>query len=158
MRYICAMAAAAALFAGAPQLARAQAADQKTSDQKTAEQVFKNITALKGIPADELMPTMQFMAASLGVECGFCHVQGKMDADDKGPKRTARQMIAMTMAINKDSFRGRVQVSCYSCHRGAEQPVGIPPVQETDTPAPAEARNAGPAGVAPQTADEIVQK
>lgn len=158
MRYICAMAAAAALFAGAPQLARAQAADQKTGDQKTAEQVFKNITALKGIPADELMPTMQFMAASLGVQCTFCHVQGKMDADDKGPKRTARQMIAMTMAINKDSFRGRVQVSCYSCHRGAEQPVGIPPVQETDMPAQPEARSAAPAGVAPQTVDEIVQK
>ena len=153
MRYLSAMAAAAAIFACVPELARAQAPDQKT-----AEQVFKNITALKGTPADELLPTMQFMAASLGVQCTFCHVQGKMDADDKGPKRTARQMIAMTMAINKDSFRGRVQVSCYSCHRGAEQPVGIPPVEESDTPARTEARTAPPAGVAPSTPDEIVQK
>jgi photosynthetic reaction center cytochrome c subunit len=162
MRSVSAMAAAAALLACVPQIVRAQAADQKTTDQKTAEQVYKNITALKGIPADELLPTMQFMAASLGVQCTFCHVQGKMDSDDKGPKRTARQMIAMTIAINKDSFRGRVQVSCYSCHRGAEQPVGIPPVQETDTPSPAEARNAPtnptPAGVAPLSVDEIVQK
>lgn len=157
MRSISAIAAAAALLACAPQFAGAQAPDQKPADQKTAEQVFKNITALKGTPADDLLPTMQFMAASLGVQCTFCHVQGKMEADDKGPKRTARQMIAMTMAINKDSFRGRVQVSCYSCHRGAEQPVGIPPV-ETDTPAQPEARNAPPAGVAPLGADEIVQK
>lgn len=155
MRSISAIAAAAAFLACAPQL---QVLRAQAPDQKTAEQVYKNITALKGTPADELLPTMQFMAASLGVQCTFCHVQGKMDADDKGPKRTARQMIAMTIAINKDSFRGRVQVSCYSCHRGAEQPVGVPPVQESDTPAPPEARTPPPAGVAPLSVDEIVQK
>ena len=36
---------------------------------QTAEQHFKNIQVLKNIPADQLIPSMQFIAASLGVEC-----------------------------------------------------------------------------------------
>src|SRR5580700_9563171 len=74
---------------------------------KTAEQQFKNIEALKGTPADQVFPAMQFISASLGVECDFCHVEGKFEADDKPAKKTARQMIAMTLAINKDSFNSR---------------------------------------------------
>ena len=46
---------------------------------KTAEQQFKNIQALKGVPAEQLLPTMQFISASLGVECDFCHVDRQMD-------------------------------------------------------------------------------
>jgi len=46
-----------------------------SSDQpKTAEQQFKNIQVLKNIPAEQLIPSMQFIAASLGVDCEFCHV------------------------------------------------------------------------------------
>ena len=72
---------------------------------KLAEEEFKNIQALKGIPADQVIPSMQFIAASLGVECEFCHVAHANDKDDKKPKVTARKMIAMMMAINKDNFR-----------------------------------------------------
>src|SRR5690242_17625060 len=79
----------------------AGSAHAQAPEAKTAEQVFKNITELKGTPADQLQPAMQFIAASLGVNCEFCHVLGKMDADDKGPKRTARNMMAMTAMINK---------------------------------------------------------
>ena len=64
-----------------------QAADKK------AEEQFKNIQVLKGVPADQVIPTMQFMTASLGVECEFCHVQGAFDKDDKKPKQTARKMM-----------------------------------------------------------------
>src|SRR5215475_13098078 len=99
-------AAAAAAFAGlifAPHSLRAQG----TAEAKTAEQVYKNITELKGTPADQLGPAMQFISASLGVNCEFCHVQGKFEADDKGAKKTAREMIAMQNMINKNSFRGR---------------------------------------------------
>jgi hypothetical protein len=67
---------------------------------KLAEEVFKNIQSLKGTPADQVIPAMQFISASLNVECSFCHVQGKMDLDDKKEKKTARDMIAMTNAIN----------------------------------------------------------
>jgi len=132
-------------------------AGAQTPEPKTAEQVYKNIVELKGTPADRLMPAMQFIAASLGVECTFCHVQGRMDLDDKPQKKAARAMIAMTMAINKDSFHGRLEVTCYSCHRGAERPVAAPPVLESDAPPPAEAKGAAPAG-APISVDLIVDR
>lgn len=49
---------------------------------KTAEQQFKNIQVLKGAPADQVIPAMQFISSSLGVECDFCHVQNAFDKDD----------------------------------------------------------------------------
>ena len=101
---------------------------------------------------------MQFISASLGVECNFCHVEGKFDSDDKPAKKTARQMIAMTLAIDKDSFNGRKEVTCYSCHRGSNDPVGTPPVVATDAePAHPEAAPAASSAEAP-TADRLLEK
>ena len=96
--------------------------------EKKAEEQFKNIQVLKGVPADQIFPTMQFVAASLGVECDFCHVQGAFEKDDKKPKQTARKMMEMMFAINKDNFDGHREVTCYSCHRGSTDPVAIPAV------------------------------
>ena len=93
---------------------------------KTAEQQFKNIQALKGISAEQLIPTMQFISASLGVGCDFCHVDRQMDKDDKKEKQTARKMIAMQLAINRGNFDGKVEVTCHTCHRGSAHPVGTP--------------------------------
>lgn len=95
---------------------------------KKAEEQFKNIQVLKGIPADQVVPGMQFIATSLGVECQFCHVEGAFEKDDKKAKQTARKMMAMMFAINKDNFEGHREVTCYSCHRGSTDPVGTPPV------------------------------
>ena len=145
---------ALACLAFAPHAARAQAADVKT-----AAQAYKNITELKDMPADQLGPAMQFMASALGVNCEFCHVQGKFEADDKGPKKTARAMIAMTAMINTNAFRGQRQVSCYSCHHGNARPVAVPPVLESDAP-PAPAPMAAPAagGAPAATVDQILEK
>src|SRR5690348_5433083 len=96
------------------------------SAQQTAEQVYKNIESFKGLPAEQVGPAMSVIAASLGVDCAFCHVQGKMEADDKPEKKTARQMIAMTKSINDANFGGRQQITCNSCHRGSTRPVAIP--------------------------------
>lgn len=132
-------------------------AQTPATDVKTAEEVFKNITALKGTPADQLQPAMQFMASSLGVNCEFCHVPGKMEADDKAPKKTAREMIAMQAEINKSAFRGQRQVTCFSCHHGMGHPASVPPVLDSDAmpkpPAPA-----APAGPSAPTADAIIEK
>ncbi len=56
---------------------------------RTTEAVFKNIQVLKGVPADQLIPAMRFMTASLGVECSYCHVQDHFEKDDKKPKEIA---------------------------------------------------------------------
>jgi photosynthetic reaction center cytochrome c subunit len=98
--------------------------------QKTAEQVYKNIQVLKGSPADQLIPAMQFITASLGVQCEFCHVESAFEKDDKEPKQTARKMMRMMLAIDQDSFDGHKQVTCYSCHRGMQKPVAIPVISE----------------------------
>src|ERR1700746_1208090 len=93
---------------------------------KLAEEEYKNIQALKGIAADQVIPSMQFIAASLGVECEYCHVARAFEKDDKKPKLTARKMIGMMMTINKENFEGHREVTCYSCHRGSPDPVANP--------------------------------
>ena len=98
--------------------------------QKTTEEIFKNIQVLKGVPADQLFPAMQFITSSLGVDCAFCHVQGHFEKDDKKPKQTARNMMRMMFALNKENFDGRREITCYSCHRGTRNPVAAPPVTD----------------------------
>lgn len=128
-----------AVFLGAAERLRAQGepAKAKTDTSQTAEQKFKNIQVLKGISADQLIPSMQFVAASLGVECEFCHVEHAMDKDDKKEKVVARKMMTMMMAINKASFDDKREVTCYTCHRGAAHPVDTPILPAEGESAPA---------------------
>src|SRR4029077_10211350 len=90
-------------YAGALIGARAQNPPQRAPQggPKTAAQQFKNIQILKDIPADQLIPSMQFITASLGVDCEFCHVERAFDKDDKKPKQFARHMMEMMFNINK---------------------------------------------------------
>jgi len=85
---------------------------------KTAENYYKKIEALKGIPATEVHPAMEYITTALGVGCGYCHVIGKFDLEDKREKHVARSMIAMTMALNKTVFDGKREITCYTCHHG----------------------------------------
>jgi photosynthetic reaction center cytochrome c subunit len=97
---------------------------------KAAEQVYKNIQVLKGVPADQLIPAMQFITASLGVQCDFCHRENAFEKDDNENKQTARKMMRMMFAINQANFDGHRAVTCYSCHRGAHKPVNVPVISE----------------------------
>lgn len=104
-----------------------------TSAQPTAAEKYKNIQVLKDIPADQLIPSMQFITSSLGVECDFCHVEGaggrlEFDKDDKKEKKTAREMMQMMFAIDKNNFDGEREVTCNTCHRGSPHPQGIPAI------------------------------
>jgi hypothetical protein len=40
-------------------------------EKRPAETVYKNIQVFKGLPAEELVPAMNFIAGSLGVDCDF---------------------------------------------------------------------------------------
>ena len=117
-------------------LQEAQALAQRIAAQTAqkpllAEDVFKNVQILKGIPVNQFMETMGFFAASLGLNCVYCHTSQSLEdwshfADDVPRKRMARTMILMVNDINKTKFGGRRAITCYSCHRGAESPRVIP--------------------------------
>ncbi len=119
------------------------ASGQARPEQKPlmAEQVHKNLQVLKGIPENQFMATMGFFSASVGETCTYCHVadsSGSWEkyADDNDQKRTARAMIGMMNAINKNFFGGRRVVTCYSCHRGGERPEVTPSLVDLYGPPP----------------------
>jgi hypothetical protein len=102
-------------------------------ENQPAESVFKNIKIFKGVPAGRLVNIMNNgFGRSLGVSCGFCHVPGKWDLDDKEEKNTARLMFAMVGTINRDyiskvphdSAGPQPVVNCFTCHRGEPRPLG----------------------------------
>src|SRR5713101_5394746 len=136
--------------------------DTSVNAQEKAEQPrFKNLQVLKDIPPDQLIPAMQFISASLGVECEFCHVRDAFDKDDKQSKQTARRMIQMMFALDADQFHGERAVTCYTCHRGSAKPVSIPMVDST-APYVSEARFAADPATAGRTnlpsADDVLEK
>src|ERR1043166_7772317 len=102
-----------------------------TSSEKKSGDVFKNLKVLNNTPSDLLLPSMQFITSSLGVQCEYCHVENAFEKDDKKPKQIARQMIQMMEKINNTEFRDRQEVTCYSCHRGSPKPLTVPMIAGT---------------------------
>ena len=92
----------------------------------------KNLKILK---PENLMETMQAFRVALGVRCDFCHVQGDFASDEKPHKNIARQMLEMTHQINGNFPDGKIHVTCYTCHRGAEEPATRPPASAQPAPA-----------------------
>jgi len=127
---------------------------------QTAGQAFKNVQVLKDVPASKFVPTMFFIAASLGVGCDHCHVTSDngswpMEKDDKKEKQTAREMMKMMQAINDQNFGGRQEVTCATCHAGHPEPVAFPPIP----PLGAKHAEERPADATPiPTADQILDR
>src|SRR6202035_4199871 len=53
-----------------------------------AEEVFKNVQVLRGIPVDEFMATMGFIAASLSLNCLDCHTADSASDPAKNAQHT----------------------------------------------------------------------
>lgn len=107
----------------------------------TSGQIPDKFTNLKVLPKDiskqELQSTMRSFAFALGVRCEHCHVEKKapekgfdFSADDKDTKKTARVMLQMVEAINRD-YVGKIEkedktppihVQCVTCHHGLTRP------------------------------------
>jgi hypothetical protein len=124
--------------------------------EKPVEQVRKNIKVLTGLPDSQLIPVMNFMSASLGRRCNFCHITDKgregYALDDKPEKNTARQMIKMVLDLHKQNFPGASEISCFTCHRGQQHPVNVPPLPlpvPTPRATPQQTRGGVPPGAAP---------
>jgi hypothetical protein len=160
---VCAALTLAAAFALWGHAVIERRGEAQAQGEKTLGQTGKNIQILKDLPESQLGPEMNFISASLGVRCDFCHVkQGKdpktgfdnwvWESDDKEEKKTARDMMRMVLAINGGNFGlSRGQVTCYTCHRGQMHPQNLPALPlavSGHEPAPGAPPAPGPGGPA----------
>jgi photosynthetic reaction center cytochrome c subunit len=145
-------------------IANAPAQAQALPEQKTltAGQFFKNVPILKNLPVNEFMTTMGFFSASLGYSCENCHGADtgweNYAADNREKKQTARRMILMMAAINKTYFDGRQVLTCYTCHRGGDEPRITPNLAALYSPPPEEPKDIVPQAQGSPSVDPIFDK
>jgi hypothetical protein len=127
-----------------------------------SDEVFKNVQALKGIPVDDFIGTMGVMSAALGFDCSECHTNAGTDkvnwAADTPRKVTARKMVAMVTAINRQNFAGVQQVTCWTCHRGRDHPATTPTLETIYGPGPSDPDDVFPQAPGQPTADQVIDK
>jgi hypothetical protein len=110
---------------------------------------------------------MGFISAALNMNCSDCHdaTNSAAYALDTPLKRTARRMIVMVNNLNKNSFGGKREVTCYSCHRADVRPrvtprlsdqYGTPPPEDPDEIQPREKASPN-AATATQIFDKYIQ-
>ncbi len=102
--------------------------DWGSQGEQPARTLFKNVKVLGELSGNRFMAAMQSMKANLGVKCATCHLVKEKDfpSDAKKEKRRARDMIKMTEEINRRTFQGEARVTCWTCHRGEEEPASRP--------------------------------
>ena len=100
---------------------------------------LKNLQVLDFESERELKKYMKTIGKGLGVKCTFCH-----DINDKSidtdHKLVAREMMQMQIGLNKSFFaqigdsllkhKNTLQISCWTCHRGSNEPQVIRPKKE----------------------------
>ena len=116
----------AAVILGILAVARVAAAQQPAQAPAgaTTGQPSRTIQVLTDVPRDQILATMRVISASLGVECEFCHESNRTLNTEK--KDVARKMMTMTLALNKASFGAQNRITCYTCHRGSNNPPAAP--------------------------------
>jgi hypothetical protein len=129
-------------------------AGQQDPKDPPAEKFFKNIKALNGLPASEVLKQMIAYDKALGVDCDYCHTFPDLADDSKPAHKDARHDILMTGKIRAEFQRS---VDCMSCHQGKAKiggPVLPPP---PPPPPPVENKGLGPDEIPYSTAYGPVQ-
>jgi predicted component of type VI protein secretion system len=130
------LAAAALALAASIAFAQPQGAPADAPKQRNLQVLPRNI------PQDRLMAVMQAFTRSLGVQCSHCHVRGDFASEANPNKEITRGMMRMTGRLNAELLPGisgltEPRVSCFSCHRGAAEPlVELPPPASPAPPPP----------------------
>jgi len=93
----------------------------------------KNLKVLK-VPPTEIRPIMRSFRLALGVDCEFCHVKGDFASDENPKKDTARKMIVLAQDVNAKFPDGKEHVTCYTCHRGDQEPKTAAPAAAPASP------------------------
>src|SRR5687767_11503782 len=101
----------------------------KGKENRPAGEVFKNVKMMKDVPAARFLKIMDTgFNRALGIGCDHCHVEDRWEADEKRPKRAAREMMALVNQINdslaqlQDIDTSDATVNCTTCHRGYVKP------------------------------------
>jgi photosynthetic reaction center cytochrome c subunit len=140
----------------------AQAQSDPEQKPLTAGEFFKNVKVLANLPVNEFMTTMGFFSASLGYSCENCHGADSgwenYAADNQAKKQTARRMILMMTAMNKTYFGGRQALTCYTCHRGGDEPRITPNLAALYSPPPEEPKDVVQQAQGSASADQIFDK
>jgi len=106
----------------APAPATATAAAAKPPGSPAGGGAWKDLQVLpKNISKDELKKIMKSMSKDLGVDCSFCHDEPNMEKDTN-KKKLAREMMQMTSEISRRYPSTMKKVTCWTCHRGKEEP------------------------------------
>jgi hypothetical protein len=116
------------------------------------QQEERKATNLKVLPKDisheALEKEMRFYNQSLNVKCNYCHAPdpdrpGRLNfaSDSNHMKDETREMMRMTNDINEKNFQVKANspqttnvVNCYTCHRGEEMPLVLPPTDSSHRP------------------------
>ncbi|MBS1596574.1 MAG: c-type cytochrome [Bacteroidetes bacterium] len=108
-----------------------------TNPPEEEEGHYKNLKVLpKKISEDDMERVMAGFQRQLGVTCMYCHMPAKsetdlnFDSDEKKEKIIAREMLKMTLQLNKKYFNRKIDkriltkpvVWCRTCHRGFPRP------------------------------------
>lgn len=113
-----------------------------TSPPQDDDDHYTNLKVLpKNISHDEMERAMYIFERQLGVTCVYCHATAKnifppkidFASDEKPEKKIAREMLKMTLKINKKYFEVKnirqalvkPKMWCRTCHRGFPIPPGI---------------------------------
>ncbi|HZX59913.1 MAG TPA: c-type cytochrome [Mucilaginibacter sp.] len=111
-----------------------------TSAPKPADDHYKNLQVLPKNTTEAQMNKIMVgeFEDALGVSCGFCHAANKdgdgLDyvSDTKPEKQIARQMLRMTLSLNREYFKidtpmvgtANIVITCNTCHKGDTFPDG----------------------------------
>jgi hypothetical protein len=119
-------------------LAVAVACSMEAASSRPSDVHYDNLKVLpRNISSKELQGIMvDDFQDGLGVTCGFCHANQKngrgldFASDAKPEKEISREMMRMTLGINKKFFKAKhpqlgsptLVISCNTCHKGVAFP------------------------------------